>query len=127
MTVPQKQTCPRRHENEGPFLYEEMDRWIVTNGNTRCSYCGSLHPAYVLEMMRMGVELGPTDKNYKVYLSISGIHEGKFYFQHFSTDQMYEFIELYNTKPRPFTVGDPGHFYVLPYFIALERGVDDDG
>jgi hypothetical protein len=34
-----------------------------------CSYCGSLNPAIFMERLERGdVELGPTDKDYKVYV-----------------------------------------------------------
>lgn len=125
MTEILKHVCPRRVADQGPFQYPDSDIWNVESGNLMCSYCGSLHPDYVLEMMRLGVELIPTDKNYKIYVRVFGVLEGKFYFQHFSMEQKQEFIDLYNYKPHTFTVGDPGHFYVLPYFMILERGVDD--
>lgn len=121
----QKQLCPRRAELPTTARFPDMDVWDVYDGNLRCSFCGSLHPDYVLEMMRLGVELGPTDKNYKIYVKVLGTHEGKFYFQHFDLEQKHKFIELYNQHPRNFTVGYPGYFYVLPYFIAIERRVDD--
>ncbi len=33
-----------------------------------CSYCGSLSPALFFEAIKNGCELGPTDKDYKVYV-----------------------------------------------------------
>jgi hypothetical protein len=121
-----KQTCPRRIENTGPFQYPNSDTWAEQESHLRCSYCGSLHPDYLLELMKIGTELGPTDKDYKIYVSIHGVHEGKFYFQHFNKEQKLEFIHLYNKKPRTFTIGYPGYFYVLPFFIRIIEEVNND-
>jgi hypothetical protein len=66
-----------------------------------------------MELVRDGATVGPTDKNYKVYLRASGGH-AKFYFQHLSSEQQAEFIDLNNT--RRITYGEPGHLYVLPFF-----------
>jgi hypothetical protein len=64
-----------------------------------------------------GVEIGPTDKNYKAYVKgADGQHEGKFYFQHLTDAQKDEFIGLLNA--RLVNVGYPGHFYVLPFFAT---------
>lgn len=41
-------------------------------------------------------------------------HQGKFYFQHLSSEQRAEFIALHNS--RQMHVGYPGHFYVRPFF-----------
>lgn len=59
-----------------------------------------------------GVELVPTDKNYKVY----GARHGKFYFQHLSVEQRKAFVELLNAKT--LKLAFPGHFYVLPFFMT---------
>lgn len=46
----------------------------------------------------------------------------KFYYQHLSTGQRAEFIDLYNRGQMK--VGYPGHLYVLPFFVqvAYETG-----
>ncbi len=113
-----------------------------------CSYCGSLNPDTLIKRMEAGdVELGPTDKNYKLYVKNAGgeafkqtyrdcpaersctgpddcthwvtrdMDEAKFYFQHFNAEQRARFIELVNEKKAP--IGYPGHFYVLPYFTRI--------
>lgn len=114
-------------------------------GDDTCSFCGSLNPATLLARLEAGdVELGPTDKSYKVYVRNKGGAEfkqtyrdcgneakctgpddcthwvtretdsTKFYFQHFDEAQQNRFIELYNEKR--LQIGYPGHFYVRPYF-----------
>lgn len=40
---------------------------------------------------------------------------GKFYFPHLSEDEQNRFIDLLNAKK--VSLAEPGHFYVLPYFI----------
>jgi hypothetical protein len=115
-----KDTCPRRQENH-EIVEELLDGWFWRDDLLYCDYCGSLQPDMLLSLMATtGCELGPTDKNFKVYVKRQGQHVGKFYFQHFSIENCQRFIELYNQKPRTFTVGYPHHFYVLPFFVALE-------
>ncbi len=63
--------CPRRKEAFRQFGDPAHDKWHDID-NT-CSYCGSLNPEYLMERIRRGdVELGPTDKNYKVYVKNLG-------------------------------------------------------
>ena len=51
-----------------------------------CSYCGSINTDQLFKAIEDGVEIGPTDKSYKIYLNgkdapiVSGAC--KFYFQH---------------------------------------------
>ena len=122
-----KDTCPRRYENYA-VVEEMLDGWYFRDNLLWCNYCGSLQPNMLLSLMLSGCELGPTDKNYKVYIkNVDGGYIGKFYFQHFTLEDRMRFIEIYNTKPRNFTIGYPGHFYVLPFFIKLEVNDDDRG
>lgn len=73
---------------------------------------------------RADVEVGPTDKSYKVYVRNRGgelfvnRYETKFYFDHFTTVQMQRFVELNNAGM--IALGAPGYFYTLPFFV--ERG-----
>jgi len=117
----EKLVCPRRAENPGNWRYPDSDEWRADN---TCSYCGSLNPEILLRAMAEDhrCELGPTDKNYKIYVSIGDRDNNKCYFQHFSVEQQIRFIELMNTKPPTFTIGYPGHFYVLPFFIMKSKG-----
>ena len=79
----------------------------------RCSYCGSIHPDVFMELCRQGVEITPTDKNYKVYLAYDVT--SKFYFEHLSIEQMGEFVGMVNRGEVKLSY--PGHFYVNPFFI----------
>lgn len=146
----EKFTCGRRG---GWFAIgaevEKEDHWREDN---TCSYCGSLNPDTLLSRLRQGdVELGPTDKSYKLYVNNSGgepfkqtyrscprdckvgpeecthwvtrdTNNTKFYFQHFNEQHRHEFITLYNEKKLKF--GYPGYFYTMPYFCApADKGI----
>ena len=100
--------CPRRQENPVQITDPKEDHW---REDQTCSYCGSLNPDKVMELLTAGVEVSPTDKNYKIYLS----ETRKAYFQHFSQEQQKKFIEMLNEKK--IKLGYPGYFYVLPFFI----------
>jgi hypothetical protein len=124
--------CPRRAEVPNANAYSESDQWDTDD---TCSFCGSLNPELVLEWMRTGqCSLGPTDKSYKVYIEkTDGTKHtkgaDKFYFQHFDEEQMQEFIRIFNLRPRPFEIGYPGKFYVLPFFVTYgsrEEGETND-
>lgn len=109
--------CPLSHEvGRYPSLPEE-DYYRERPGNGLCcSFCGSLNPTEFMELIKDGAEVGPTDKNYKVYVRHPSLSFGKFYFQHLSKEQKLEFIDLLNAKS--LKIGMPGHFYVKPFFIA---------
>lgn len=172
----QLMTCPRRMQEYGPWPHDEgQDSWTTGHGvvgqdavGLSCSFCGSLHPDRFMELVREGWIVGPTDKNYKAYLSRpltdeekadrkarwlngftaeeiqaaaadrgetpehhratleaayesqvaplgGGSNEAKFYFQHLSEDQCREFVDLVNSGGM--TVGYPGRFYQLPFFM----------
>lgn len=139
--------CPRRVE--APFQLTGIgpDGKDTLGKDDTCSYCGSLNPATFMARLEIGdIELGPTDKNYKVYVKNHGgatfkqtyrdcptidtckgpgtcthwvtreVEETKFYFQHLSVDQKKRFVELLNEKK--LKIGMPGHFYTSPFFIS---------
>lgn len=62
-----EQTCPKRMEDFGPWERKEnLDKW---DGDSTCSFCGSLDPTVFMQRLEAGdVELTPTDKDYKAYL-----------------------------------------------------------
>ena len=111
-------TCPRRVEDGALHVYggENSDTWGVRDhdGRLHCSYCGSVEPEQFMDYIKGEGQLGVTDKNYKAYLGDAG--RGKFYYQHLSTEQRHEFIQLLNEQKVNF--GYPGFFTVLPYFIG---------
>lgn len=138
-------TCPRRMSDWGPWNRAEgLDKY--RDSDHSCTFCGSLDPDVLMARLEAGdVELGPTDKSYKVYVrnlggekfkqSYRGSNcpggedptkwvwttreqdETKFYFQHLSREQKLRFIELLNE--RKLRLGYPGHFYTRPFFISF--------
>ena len=74
----------------------KWEKWPQKSGKY-CSHCCSMHPEKFLEMARDGMELGATDKGYKVYVHTPGVFN-KFYFYHLSVDQMKEFVQLHNDR-----------------------------
>ena len=70
------QTCPRRTGELGPWSRNTgEDKWRTDRDGTRtCSFCGSLHPEDFFKAIKEGCELGPTDKNYKVYVDLVEPH-----------------------------------------------------
>lgn len=70
-----------------------------------CSYCGSISPDRLFAALDAGAELGPTDKNYKVYVS----GHGKFYTVHLNREHAARLRALLLDGKVP--IGYPGHFY----------------
>lgn len=85
-----------------------------------------MNPDELMVRLEIGdIELGPTDKNYKVYVTNKdgaelGREHSKFYFQHLSDDQMKRYIELHNDKKIKY--GYPGYLYVQPFFARSSGG-----
>ena len=137
--------CPRRGESHFGRTEEELPDDYAADEDA-CTYCGSLNPETFLARLEAGdIELGATDKSYKVYVKNAGgasfkqtsrddkqpfyaghlhpahnwttreTNHAKFYFQHLSESQMTRFIELLNEKRIKFEGGFG--FYVRPFFI----------
>ena len=71
--------CPRRQESPLPTRFPGPDTYREEDDT--CSYCGCLNPATFMERLEAGtVALGPTDKDYKVYVEN---REGLAFKQHF--------------------------------------------
>lgn len=138
--------CPRGPGPDSPFRapFNGEAHWRV---DQTCSYCGSLNPDVLMARIEAGdVELGPTDKSYKVYVrnkdgeafqqhyrncgrgaECTGpddcthwvtreTSQTKFSFQHLSDEQRTRFVDLLNQGK--LHIGYPGHFYTLPFFIG---------
>lgn len=117
-----KTYCPRRRESlHGTVIRkDEGDTWKQYEDGVRCEWCGSMSPEELFLAIESGTEIGPTDKDYKVYVG----SRGKFYFQHFSEAHMRRFIGLYNGRDehgkRTMNIGFPSHFYRMPFFMKLK-------
>lgn len=97
-----------------------LDSW---REDDTCSYCGSLNPDILMARMEAGdIEIGPTDKSYKVYVKNLGgaeLKAIKFYFYHFTPEQQAWFIDMLNQRRIHFSY--PGHLYTLPYFCERSK------
>jgi hypothetical protein len=67
-------SCPRRGES---FQKPGNDWWGNRDGHKACSFCGSMSPDELFAAIEAGAELGPTDKNYKVYVDLPHPDVGK--------------------------------------------------
>ena len=150
--------CPRAGEDGAVLsqLKPPFNGEMVWREDHTCSYCGSYDPDLLMDRLARGdVELGPTDKNYKVYLHNKGgepfqqtyrdcpegskctgpddcthwvtceRRQAKFYFQHFSKEQMHRFVDMMNAQS--LHIGMPAHFYVLPFFCSPVKPENQDG
>lgn len=96
------QTCPYRMANPGPWVFEEgLDHWDLIGDDKCCSFCGSLHPERVLELIENeGFSIiESSDKYYKLYVNRKEIPNAsfggiKFYTYHFNSDQIKRYNEL---------------------------------
>jgi hypothetical protein len=74
-----------------------------------------MNPDLFMQRVMEGAVLGPTDKNYKVY--IDGYN--KFYFEHMTQIQKLAFTKLLNDGL--LKISNPGYFYKLPYFVTRKK------
>ncbi len=102
----EKQTCGRRMTEVGPWdRKEDLDTWEMRGKDKCCSFCGSLHPDRVLELVREhGISIiGTTTKGYKWYVhqpnvpnaSFGGI---KYYRQHDTQEFLDELNKLIDAE-----------------------------
>lgn len=88
-----KQTCPRRMSELGPWEYkEDLDSWEKRGNDRVCSFCGSLHPADFEAVLKRVISdakcsISLSDKGYKIYVNrpeIRNARDGaiKYYKQH---------------------------------------------
>ncbi len=103
--------CPRRSENPDIGWCNENHDDTTPDG-LRCNYCGSLTQEEFFKAIEAGAVLGPTDKNYKVYVN----DVKKFYFQHLDDAGQRRFCELLNA--RKLKLGFPRYFYATPFFLT---------
>lgn len=88
---------------EGTLFSPESLRWPEGSSPPRtCSYCGGAHPEDLIELVRSGWLVEPTDKGYKRYVNTpngdSIVPPVKLYVPHFDADQIARFNEELVTK-----------------------------
>lgn len=127
-------TCPRRFgdgtaDENSPYVGSGQNLDYFSHGyglvgqKSGCNYCGSMPPEDFMAAVRSGAKIGPTDKSYKLYV---GDHDGKFYTQHLSEEQGFEFHQLW--LDNKINWGHPGAPYVrlfLPGPSTLGKGDGD--
>lgn len=102
----EKHICPSRSQNPGPWAYgDKEDIWEIRGEDKCCSYCGSLHPERVLEIIQEhgweAIEF--TTKGYKCYVNRKSIPNASFggikYYRWHDTPEFLEAItKKYITK-----------------------------
>ena len=107
--------CPRMAEAPRSFRVHDRKFYVLSNG--KCGYCNSLMQDEFMALLEAGtIQLGATDKNYKVYVhGHPKLSFCKFYFQHLTEDQKKRFVVLLNERKIKFQ-GDIA-FYILPFFM----------
>lgn len=89
--------CPQRMQ--GPFNLPDKDTWTIIGEDKCCSYCGSLHPDRVLELVeKHGFQIiEQTSKSYKWYINQPNVSNASFggikYYRYHDTQ---EFVDKLN-------------------------------
>lgn len=98
----QKQTCPRRMDEMGPWgRRQNLDTWDRVGNDLVCSFCGSLHPDRVIELVRQhGIDIVErSTKSYKWYINRPNVPNAgfggiKYYRMHDTPEFIAAFNEL---------------------------------
>ncbi len=87
----EKQSCPQNYQNK----FGIIDYWQLRGGVPCCSFCGSIKPSFMFEMIDKHTMkiVGSTTKSYKRYVTIPDVGMYKLYTQHL----MPAFVEKYNS------------------------------
>jgi len=104
----EKQTCPERMSGGGPWDREEnLDTWDKVGDDRVCSFCGSIHPDDLLNLVKekgLGVIEGST-KSYKWYLRRPEVRNAgfgaiKFYKWHATEKFINKFTQLVKNRDK---------------------------
>lgn len=98
--------CPRRAEGVPAFMEGKKDHWQMRGDDPCCSYCGSMKPSRVIELVKQhgfGI-MQRTDKGYKWYVHRQGVPNASFggiktYMQHWSDADIKEYNAMLPTPP----------------------------
>lgn len=112
---------------KGHPVYADDGREIPPKDHWRndgtCSYCGSMSPERLFAVLGAGAQLGPTDKNYKIYVDVgdqeatmaqrsavkSAGGGGKFYTVNLNSDNALRLRTM--IMEGTVAIGYPGYFY----------------
>lgn len=101
-----------------PYTDEEIaarkQQWLATDGIAQALRRVGGQDGKTPEQIEADVEREWADR--VAPLTRSSSTGGKFYYQHLSSEQRDEFIELYNS--RAMRLSHPGYFYRLPFFCT---------
>ncbi len=94
------QTCQRRMKDFGSWERKEnLDKWEMRGDDKCCSFCGSIHPDRVIELIKLhglGI-VEPSTKQYKWYIHQKNVPNASYggikYYRYHDTP---EFIKEYN-------------------------------
>lgn len=108
----ERQTCGRRMGEFGPWeMIENIDHWeVLANGDKVCSFCGSLHPMTVIEIIKVhGLQtVQRSTKSYKWYIQRPNVKNasdgGIKYYRHHDTE---DFINTFNEIVDKVKAGNP--------------------
>lgn len=94
----QKHHCPRRNEYGTMFVHgskpgETPDDWFMRGNDPCCTYCGSIHPDRMVEIIKEYGEmvLEKSTKHYKIYVKrpkIQNSDGGIKYYRHHDTPEL---------------------------------------
>jgi len=97
----EKQTCPRRLADIGPWeRSRDLDTWHLVGKDKICSFCGSLHPDRVIELIKQhGFKIvDRSTKSYKMYINQPNVPNASFggikYYRYHDTEK---FIDDWNS------------------------------
>jgi hypothetical protein len=79
--LPEKMTCRDRMEQIGTWERKEnLDHWNLVGDDKVCSFCGSMHPDRVLELVKsLGIQiLEASTKSYKIYIHRANIPNAEY-------------------------------------------------
>lgn len=93
--------CPRRNEGVPAFMEGKKDKWRMQGADPCCSYCGSIQPARLFELIEkhgIGI-MSATDKNYKWYVNQPNVPNAsygaiKLYTPHLSKEDVDKLNEI---------------------------------
>ena len=94
-------TCPRRMLDWGPWAHEEnLDHWNLVGDDKVCSFCGSLHPDRVIELIKqLGTKIVErSDKGYKFYVNRDTVPNASYggitYYRYHDTPAFFEELTM---------------------------------
>ena len=127
------QPCPR-FAHPLP-LFGFVPTWSDEDG--KCTFCGSIQPDTLFDVIMNGAELFSSGKNNKIFVRFvdydpdTGLTtntkkaEEIFQFEHFVLEEQEKFVQLLNAGD--IALGYPGYLIKQPYFVRKVDGAFEVG